>query len=83
MDKEKVAKYLSERRTLPIWPHKAKLLEVVKNNPFVVIVSSTGSGKTTQIPQFLLDSGMSGNGMIAITQVRLDSCFILILFYLS
>ncbi|KAM3172210.1 hypothetical protein ACTXT7_015013 [Hymenolepis weldensis] len=70
MDKEKMAKYLSERRTLPIWPHKAKLMEVVKNNPFVVIVSSTGSGKTTQMPQFLLDSGMANNGMIAITQPR-------------
>ncbi|VUZ51590.1 unnamed protein product, partial [Hymenolepis diminuta] len=46
------------------------LLEVIKNNPFVVIVSSTGSGKTTQIPQFLLDSGMANNGMIAVTQPR-------------
>nr|CDS29209.1 ATP dependent RNA helicase DHX33 [Hymenolepis microstoma] len=70
MDKEKRAKYLDERRTLPIWPHKAKLLELIRNNPFVVIVSSTGSGKTTQIPQFLLDSGMAATGMIAITQPR-------------
>ncbi|VDO08984.1 unnamed protein product [Rodentolepis nana] len=70
MDKEKRTKYLGERRTLPIWPHKAKLLDLIRNNQFVVIVSSTGSGKTTQIPQFLLDSGMAATGMIGITQPR-------------
>jgi ATP-dependent RNA helicase DHX33 len=35
-----------------------------------VVVGETGSGKTTQIPQYLLESGVGGEGVIAVTQPR-------------
>lgn len=37
----------------------------IKNNQFLVIVGETGSGKTTQITQYLDDEGFSKNGIIA------------------
>ncbi|CAO3685393.1 unnamed protein product [Umbelopsis vinacea] len=48
------------------------IIEGVRNNDTVVIVGETGSGKTTQIPQFLLECGMAspGRGAIAVTQPR-------------
>lgn len=38
----------------------------------MILVGETGSGKTTQIPQFLLEAGLAGKGkgMIAVTQPR-------------
>ncbi|KAL4517246.1 hypothetical protein Ndes2437B_g06850 [Nannochloris sp. 'desiccata'] len=60
-----------ERRQLPMWSAKEKLIQAVKKSPVLVVVGETGSGKTTQIPQFLLDGGFAGTrGMIACTQPR-------------
>jgi len=39
---------------LPIWNHKQELLEVIRNNQVVLVTGDTGSGKTTQVPQYLL-----------------------------
>ncbi|KAI9323357.1 P-loop containing nucleoside triphosphate hydrolase protein [Dichotomocladium elegans] len=50
------AKYqqiLEGRRKLPVHAQRSEFLELVHNNQFVVLVGETGSGKTTQIPQFL------------------------------
>ena len=44
------------------------LLQLVKENQIVIIQGETGSGKTTQIPQFLLDAGYYGG--IVCTQPR-------------
>lgn len=60
-----------QRRQLPVWHVKDKLVDAVKSSPVLIIVGETGSGKTTQIPQFLLDHGFSsGKGVIACTQPR-------------
>lgn len=55
---------------LPIWKHRNALLAAIERNQFCIIVSSTGSGKTTQLPQFLYEHGFFKNGLIGITQVR-------------
>lgn len=60
---------LQERKRLPIWQHRNYLVKTVRRFPNCVIVSSTGTGKTTQLPQFLYDAGLAKSGMIAITQV--------------
>lgn len=39
-------------------------------NDTVIVIGETGSGKTTQIPQFLHQAGLSDRGVIAITQPR-------------
>ena len=61
---------IAERRRLPMWRARAELLEVIAGAPSVVVTAETGSGKTTQIPQFLHAAGYTSRGTIAITQPR-------------
>ncbi|KEP52326.1 ATP-dependent RNA helicase DHX8 [Rhizoctonia solani 123E] len=61
---------LAERKRLPIWTGRRALVQAVKENDTLIVLGETGSGKTTQVPQFLLESGTIGGGMIAITQPR-------------
>ena len=41
------------RRSLPIWPFRKDLLDAIEEHQILIIEGETGSGKTTQIPQFL------------------------------
>lgn len=59
-----------EPKNLPVYRHKDKILEYVKNNKVIVIESPTGSGKTTQLPMILYEAGFSANGTIGVTQPR-------------
>lgn len=65
--KEKAQKLLDSRKTLPIYHHKDKITSYVQNNPVVVVIGETGSGKSTQIPQFLMPLNKK---RIAVTQPR-------------
>ena len=47
----------AERKSLPVFAYRKDIIESVKNNPTTIIVGETGSGKTTQIAQYLLESG--------------------------
>ncbi|KAL4750196.1 hypothetical protein BDW72DRAFT_194064 [Aspergillus terricola var. indicus] len=63
------------RLKLPVVGEEQKIMEAIHNNSAIVIWGATGSGKTTQLPQFLFESGYgdpeSGNpGMIGVTQPR-------------
>ncbi|XP_051148356.1 pre-mRNA-splicing factor ATP-dependent RNA helicase DEAH10-like [Andrographis paniculata] len=59
------------RKSLPIATVEKKLLEEVSNNDTLIIVGETGSGKTTQLPQYLFNGGFCRNGgTIGITQPR-------------
>ena len=42
-----------DRKLLPIFPYREELLNAIENHQVLVIVGETGSGKTTQIPQYL------------------------------
>ena len=46
-----------QRASLPVTRCKEQILEYVKNHNIIVIEAETGSGKTTQIPQFLYEAG--------------------------
>lgn len=60
-----------QRQALPIATAEKKLVEEVQKNDTLVVIGETGSGKTTQIPQFLHAGGFSKNGKkIGITQPR-------------
>ncbi|KAJ8660370.1 ATP-dependent helicase HrpA [Lichtheimia ornata] len=45
---------LETRRQLPVHKYREQFLSMVHSHQFVVLVGETGSGKTTQIPQFLV-----------------------------
>ena len=55
---------------LPISRHRKNLLYLIENTPVTIVVAATGSGKTTQIPQYLEKAGWcSGGKTIGVTQV--------------
>uniref|UniRef100_A0A674GPE8 RNA helicase n=1 Tax=Taeniopygia guttata TaxID=59729 RepID=A0A674GPE8_TAEGU len=59
------------RRALPIFPFREELLAAVGQHQVLVIEGETGSGKTTQIPQYLHEEGYTRAGMkIGVTQPR-------------
>ena len=58
---------------LPIRQFQKEIADAVAQNPVVVAIGETGSGKTTQISQILLEAGdftSSSGGVIGITQPR-------------
>lgn len=55
---------------LPIHQRREEILQTLRSNQIVVIAGETGSGKTTQIPKFLLECGFGAKGWIGCTQPR-------------
>ncbi|KAI0648049.1 pre-mRNA splicing factor [Trametes meyenii] len=69
---EKRAKTIDEtRKSLPIYQYRDQLLEAIKEHQVLIVVAETGSGKTTQLPQYLHEAGYTANGMkVGCTQPR-------------
>src|ERR1700722_16885827 len=44
-----------KRRQLPVWEYKDAFVATLQKNQVTVLVGETGSGKTTQIPQWCVD----------------------------
>lgn len=59
-----------QRESLPVFKFRKQLLDAVKDNQLMVVVGDTGSGKTTQLTQYLAEAGYANNGMIGCTQPR-------------
>lgn len=65
------SKSMAEQRAfLPIFSCREELLAVVRENRVVVVVGETGSGKTTQLTQYLHEAGYTTYGMVGCTQPR-------------
>ena len=69
-----VEKFGAKRSALSINGKREELLALIRNNPVTVICGTTGCGKTTQVPQFILDAetdeGRGGACSIVVTQPR-------------
>ncbi|GMM32729.1 DEAH-box RNA helicase [Saccharomycopsis crataegensis] len=59
-----------QRRFLPAFTVRDKLLSVIDENQLIVVIGETGSGKTTQLTQYLYEHGYGKWGMIGCTQPR-------------
>lgn len=59
------------RLKLPIIVEEQVIMETISENMITILAGETGSGKTTQVPQFLYEAGYAENGqMIGITEPR-------------
>ncbi|KAK7720446.1 DEAH-box ATP-dependent RNA helicase prp43 [Botryosphaeria dothidea] len=69
---DKYFKILKTRRDLPVHAQRDEFLQMFQSTQILVFVGETGSGKTTQIPQFVLfdDLPQSQAKMVACTQPR-------------
>ncbi|XP_069708994.1 putative ATP-dependent RNA helicase DHX57 isoform X2 [Phaenicophaeus curvirostris] len=52
---------LYERQKLPAWQERETILDLLKSHQVLVVSGMTGCGKTTQIPQFILDESLQGS----------------------
>ncbi|CEL01525.1 Putative mRNA splicing factor RNA helicase [Aspergillus calidoustus] len=69
---EKKAQTIEEtRKKLPIYQFRDQIIQAVHDHQVLIIVGETGSGKTTQLPQYLHEAGYTKNGMkVGCTQPR-------------
>lgn len=59
-----------QRETLPVYKFRDQLLKAVRENQLMIVVGDTGSGKTTQLTQYLAEGGFADHGIIGCTQPR-------------
>lgn len=69
---EKKRKSIQEvKKSLPVYPFRKDLLDAIEAHQILIIEGETGSGKTTQIPQYLYEAGYTkDNKKIGCTQPR-------------
>lgn len=59
------------RKSLPVYRYRDELLSAISDHQVLIVVGETGSGKTTQLPQYLVEEGYANNGKcVACTQPR-------------
>ncbi|OAD52333.1 ATP-dependent RNA helicase DHX8 [Eufriesea mexicana] len=61
---------LEQRQSLPIYKLRDDLVKAVTDNQILIVIGETGSGKTTQITQYLAEAGFTSRGKIGCTQPR-------------
>jgi ATP-dependent RNA helicase DHX8/PRP22 len=59
-----------QRRTLPIFQLRDDFLRAVRDNQILCVIGETGSGKTTQMTQYLIEEGYGKRGVVGCTQPR-------------
>jgi pre-mRNA-splicing factor ATP-dependent RNA helicase DHX16 len=69
--RKRLAKGVEEvKKSLPIYKFREELLRTIEENQMCIIIGETGSGKTTQLPQYLHEAGYTKRGKIGCTQPR-------------
>ena len=61
---------VEQRKSLPIYRLKDSLVEAIVKHQILIVIGATGSGKTTQITQYLCEKGFTKKGRIGCTQPR-------------
>ncbi|XP_017959671.1 ATP-dependent RNA helicase DHX8 isoform X2 [Drosophila navojoa] len=61
---------IEQRQSLPIYKLRDDLIKAVTDNQILIVIGETGSGKTTQITQYLGECGFTARGKIGCTQPR-------------
>ena len=70
-DRQSLLRVQNQQHRLPIYSYKRDILYLVERHATCIIVGETGSGKTTQVPQYLFQAGWAPRGSaIACTQPR-------------
>lgn len=70
-EKKKKANTMKEiRESLPMFKYRTELLAAIEEYQILIVVGETGSGKTTQLPQYLHETGVTKRGMVGCTQPR-------------
>ncbi|KAF5137090.1 Pre-mRNA-splicing factor ATP-dependent RNA helicase prp22 [Metarhizium anisopliae] len=59
-----------QRESLPVYAFRSQLIKAVQENQILIVVGETGSGKTTQLTQYLAEAGFADKGIIGCTQPR-------------
>ncbi|WVN86613.1 uncharacterized protein L203_101781 [Cryptococcus depauperatus CBS 7841] len=74
LDNPKYKSMMETRTKLPAWKEKERITDALEKNRVLVVVGETGCGKSTQLPQFILDhevlAGRGASVNIIVTQPR-------------
>lgn len=65
-----MASHGCERKSVSLWHMNKCFFFFFRDNSIVIVVGETGSGKTTQLTQYLHEDGYTDYGMIGCTQPR-------------
>lgn len=61
---------LDQRQSLPVFKLKRQLMKAIAENQVLVVIGETGSGKTTQMTQYMAEMGLTSKGIVGCTQPR-------------
>lgn len=71
LDEGQKKSLVQQRKLLPVYKFRNRIVSEILNNDCLVLLGETGSGKTTQIPQFVYECGrILKDGVCAVTQPR-------------
>ncbi|KAH3665833.1 hypothetical protein OGAPHI_004021 [Ogataea philodendri] len=70
-EEERIKTIDETRKSLPVYQYRDELIKAVQEHQVLIVVGETGSGKTTQLPQYLHEAGFTKDGKkIGCTQPR-------------